>query len=136
MSRSTRVKDENGTEWIIIHNSDWSGEAYIKPGLNTHLYAGLPVPGFVIKNGCRKALAEELSSLVSNAVEDTLSAWEEDEVNGHALPEEESLQQAKKEIVEALELLKRARAFLPAGPKSANVDVAIAWINSALKEKE
>lgn len=51
MSRTTIVKDEDGTEWVINHNSDWSGDAYIKP--RGPEFAGQPIPGFVIKNACR-----------------------------------------------------------------------------------
>lgn len=129
MSHTTHVKDETGREWVITHNSDWSGDAYIKPrGDNC---AGLPVPGFIIKNACRAVLAEELTTLVQDTVEFALSAWQGEA--SRSSETRDSLANVRSDVAKARDLLLNACGALTTNP-AANEDlnIAKAQISSAI----
>lgn len=69
---TTRVKDDLGQEWLIIHNGDWSGEAIVRKA-DWDETEDIKLPGFVLKNACKHALVEEVQGLIETALDNFVS---------------------------------------------------------------
>ncbi len=63
MSHSTFVKDDDGREWVFIHNGDWSGDVIIRP-VGDDKAADVVLPGAIIRKACAGAVAGDLTALI------------------------------------------------------------------------
>ncbi len=61
---TTQLKDEQGRKWVINHNGDWSGDAYIKRVDGETIVEEYHVPGIIIRDACRGAVAGEIIGLI------------------------------------------------------------------------
>lgn len=70
---TTKIVDDNGYEWVINHNSDWSGDAYVaRFAPNRDPYADKPaeaierytLPGTLFRKACASAAARDLISML------------------------------------------------------------------------
>ncbi len=59
---STQLKDDEGREWVINHNGDWSGEAHVKRIDNDKVVEELRLPAVLFRDACRSAVAHEMIS--------------------------------------------------------------------------
>jgi hypothetical protein len=62
MSHSTFVKDDDGRDWVLIHNGDWSGDVVIR--LVGYEIEEHVLPGAVIRKACTRAVVADLISLI------------------------------------------------------------------------
>lgn len=69
---TTRVKDDEGSTWIIIHNGDWSGTAHVRAE-DWDDSESIALPGFVLKNACKQALVQEVQGLIETALDNFVS---------------------------------------------------------------
>lgn len=65
----TDVKDDQGKLWYVFHNGDWSGEAMLRPADAKEDVPDIKLPGFVIKNACKQAIATELFGVIETAMD-------------------------------------------------------------------
>ncbi|HTQ47483.1 MAG TPA: hypothetical protein VMI75_32225 [Polyangiaceae bacterium] len=64
MSHTTRVKDDDGREWIITHNGDWSGPAIITRYEGDRAVDCVRLPGRIIREACSQAVARDAISIL------------------------------------------------------------------------
>jgi len=68
MSHSTFVTDDDGLEWVIIHNGDWSGDVEIrlseKSLKKSEVAETHTIPGAVIRKACATAVVSDAISIL------------------------------------------------------------------------
>lgn len=62
--RTLKLKDDEGREWIVLHNGDWSGAATIRRYVNDRLVEHHIIPGRIIQKACANAVASEIISMI------------------------------------------------------------------------
>ena len=71
MSHSTFVKDDQGREWVFIHNGDWSGEVTIRR-IEKHgeserdekVVEDYTLPGAIIRKACASAVVRDAIAIL------------------------------------------------------------------------
>ncbi len=61
------MDDDSGTEWVIIHNSDWSGMATVVQDKSNS--PPIELPGAVLRNACRQAVISEVQIAIEDALD-------------------------------------------------------------------
>jgi hypothetical protein len=57
--------DDDGREWVVFHNGDWSGDVQIhrrdETGENVEVHR---IPGAIIRKACAAAVLSDLTSII------------------------------------------------------------------------
>jgi len=67
MSHTTRVTDDDGREWVINHNGDWSGEVSITRFEGEQSVEKHTLPGAIIRKACAGAVVRDMIAILEDA---------------------------------------------------------------------
>jgi hypothetical protein len=64
MSHGTRMLDDDGREWLVFHNGDWSGDVTIhrrEAGKDVYVCR---IPAAIIRKACAAAVLSDLTAII------------------------------------------------------------------------